>query len=62
MSEQPTRAEGRRPVRMCVRCCAITDSPVVVAEVHANSGPGWTVYAYPTCSPHFSPVPGAGEG
>lgn len=29
---------ARRPVRMCVRCQSITDTPVTVAEVHQNTG------------------------
>ncbi|URM91154.1 hypothetical protein LUW75_15515 [Streptomyces sp. MRC013] len=35
----------------------MTDSPVVVSEVHQGSGPGWNVYACPACAPHFPPVP-----
>lgn len=42
---------------MCVRCDRITDDPVVVSEVHQNSGPGWCVYACPDCAPLFPPVP-----
>lgn len=48
---------GRRPVRMCVRCNAVTDRPVVVSEVHQATGPGFNVYACPDCAPHFPPVP-----
>lgn len=48
---------ARRPVRMCVRCYTITDAPVVVSEVHANSGPGCNVYACPDCAVHFPPLP-----
>ncbi|MFJ6992635.1 hypothetical protein [Streptomyces sp. NPDC003090] len=51
---------GRRPVRMCVRCDRITESPVVVSEVHQDSGPGWSVYACPGCAPHFPPLPDEG--
>ncbi|MBD0842243.1 MULTISPECIES: hypothetical protein [unclassified Streptomyces] len=47
----------RRPVRMCVLCCAMTDRPVVVSEVHANTGPGFNVYACPGCAPSFPPLP-----
>jgi hypothetical protein len=53
---------ARRPapvVRMCVRCQRITEAPVVVREVHSNSGPGWNVYACPDCAPHIPPVPDA---
>ncbi len=62
---------ARVPVRMCVRCCAITDTPVVVSVVHQGSGPGFTVYACRDCAPHFPRVPdvlslapeaGRGEG
>ncbi|MGW0732987.1 hypothetical protein [Streptomyces sp. NPDC002851] len=35
----------------------MTDTPVVVAEVHQNSGPGWNVYACPVCAPHFPQGP-----
>ncbi|MFD3661775.1 hypothetical protein ACFWVF_14455 [Streptomyces sp. NPDC058659] len=42
---------------MCVRCCAITTAPVVVSEVHQNSGPGFNVHACPECAPDFPPVP-----
>ncbi|KAF0650569.1 hypothetical protein K701_08320 [Streptomyces fradiae ATCC 10745 = DSM 40063] len=44
-------------MRMCVRCDRITDAPVVVAEVHQNSGPGCHVYACRECAPGFPPVP-----
>lgn len=54
--EQPV---VRVPVRMCVRCYTITDTPVVVSEVHANSGPGFNVYACSECAPHFPPVQSA---
>ncbi|WP_230396536.1 hypothetical protein [Streptomyces blattellae] len=47
----------RRPVRMCVRCDRITDTPVLVSEVHQNSGPGFSVYACGDCAPHFPPLP-----
>ena len=43
-------------VRMCVRCQEITEQPVLVREVHSNSGPGWNVYACPGCAPGFPPV------
>lgn len=58
-SEHPETVRGgtRAPVRMCVRCCAITDAPVVVSEVHQGSGPGFTVYACQDCAPHFPRVP-----
>jgi hypothetical protein len=42
---------------MCVRCYAITDRPVVVSEVHQNTGPGFNVYACPGCAPHYPPLP-----
>ena len=45
---------SRTPIRMCARCDAITDEPVLVAEVHADSGPGWNVYACQGCAPMFS--------
>ncbi|WP_240108947.1 hypothetical protein [Streptomyces sp. MUM 203J] len=53
------RPARRRPVRMCVECHRITDAPVVVSEVHQNSGPGFNVYACPDCASHFPPVPDA---
>ncbi|MPY55597.1 hypothetical protein FPZ41_46540 [Streptomyces sp. K1PN6] len=47
----------RPPVRMCVRCDRITDTPVLVSEVHQNSGPGFNVYACDDCASHFPPLP-----
>ena len=47
----------RRPVRMCVHCEALTDRPVVVSEVHQNSGPGFNVYACPDCAPLLPSAP-----
>lgn len=41
----------------CVRCQRTTDEPVVVSEVHQNSGPGFTVYACPACAPLVPPAP-----
>lgn len=49
--------EARRPVRMCVRCGVVTDRPVIVSEVHANSGPGFNVYACPPCASLLPAVP-----
>ncbi|MFV6027781.1 hypothetical protein [Streptomyces sp. NPDC056264] len=57
MSEPTSTGPTRKPVRMCVRCGHLTDAPVVVSEVHQNSGPGWNVYACPECAPHFPPLP-----
>ncbi|MER7106266.1 hypothetical protein [Streptomyces sp. NPDC000229] len=50
---------ARRPVRMCVRCDRLTEAPVLVAEVHAGSGPGFNVYACPECAPHVPKPPDA---
>ncbi|KUN97962.1 hypothetical protein [Streptomyces caeruleatus] len=50
-------AVARRPVRMCVRCDRTTDTPVLISEVHQNSGPGFNVYACGDCAPHFPPPP-----
>ncbi|MFE6619536.1 hypothetical protein [Streptomyces sp. NPDC057740] len=47
----------RRPVRMCVRCDRTTDTPVIVSEVHQNSGPGFNVYACRDCAPRFPSLP-----
>ncbi|WP_199785579.1 hypothetical protein [Streptomyces sp. Tu 6176] len=38
MNEPTPNAPLRKPVRMCVRCNHIADEPVLVAEVHQNSG------------------------
>ncbi|MFC8658886.1 hypothetical protein ACFUCT_27320 [Streptomyces parvus] len=57
MSESTPSTPVRKPVRMCVRCDHITDAPVVVAEVHQDSGPGWNVYACPECAPQVPPLP-----
>ena len=54
-NKQPARLSG--PVRMCARCGTITREPVLIAEVHANSGPGWNVYACPDCAPTYPPRP-----
>ncbi|MET8677652.1 hypothetical protein ABZW18_08690 [Streptomyces sp. NPDC004647] len=35
----------------------MTTAPVLVREVHSNSGPGWNVYACPDCAPYFPPGP-----
>ncbi|MFC4608799.1 hypothetical protein ACFO9E_13365 [Streptomyces maoxianensis] len=59
VDEPVLQDQERRPVRMCVRCSTITDAPVVVSEVHANSGPGFNVYACSACAPRFPPVPSA---
>jgi hypothetical protein len=55
----PEPDSGRRPVRMCARCCVITDTPVVVSEVHGASGAGFNVYACTECAPLFPKVPDA---
>ncbi|WP_033203637.1 MULTISPECIES: hypothetical protein [Streptomyces] len=57
MSEPTPGGPPRKPVRMCVRCAVVTDAPVLVSEVHQNSGPGFNVYACPECAPHFPPMP-----
>ncbi|MFC8273362.1 hypothetical protein ACFUJR_12690 [Streptomyces sp. NPDC057271] len=57
MSEPAPGAPTRKPVRMCVRCNHITNTPVLVSEVHQNSGPGFNVYACPECAPLFPSVP-----
>ncbi|MEV6696561.1 hypothetical protein AB0M68_05255 [Streptomyces sp. NPDC051453] len=57
MSEPTPNAPTRKPVRMCVRCDQLTDAPVLVSEVHQNSGPGWNVYACTECAPSFPPLP-----
>lgn len=59
VDQVPEVPAARPPVRMCVRCCVITDAPVVVSEVHAASGPGFNVYACPPCAPHFPRLPDA---
>jgi hypothetical protein len=46
-----------KPLRMCVRCQRITDAPVLISEVHSNSGPGWNVHACPDCVRHIPPAP-----
>nr|WP_073496593.1 hypothetical protein [Streptomyces phaeoluteigriseus] len=49
--------EPRPPVRMCVRCEVTTETPVVVAVVHQNTGPGFVVYACQACAAHYPPQP-----
>lgn len=53
---------AHRPVRMCVWCEVITDEPVLVAEVHQGTGPGFNVYACPACAPPVPPRPGGSGG
>ncbi|WP_425831953.1 hypothetical protein [Streptomyces fractus] len=48
MNDEPTTVH--RPVRMCVWCEVITNEPVLVAEVHQGTGPGFNVYACPECA------------
>ncbi|MEV4936779.1 hypothetical protein [Streptomyces zaomyceticus] len=43
--------------KMCARCAVLTQRPVLVAEVHQSSGPGFNVYACPDCAPAFPPLP-----
>ncbi|MFJ4643457.1 hypothetical protein ACIP6Q_07930 [Streptomyces bobili] len=38
-----------------------TETPVVVAVVHQNSGPGFVVYACQACAEHYPPQPDGGE-
>ncbi|MHC0429945.1 hypothetical protein ACX6XY_07130 [Streptomyces sp. O3] len=45
----------------CTRCNETTDCPVLVSEVHQNSGPGFSVYACPDCTVHFPPLPDASD-
>jgi hypothetical protein len=42
-------------VRTCARCQTTTADPVIVYEVHANTGPGYNVYACPNCAPCYPP-------
>ncbi|WP_197287452.1 hypothetical protein [Streptomyces apocyni] len=35
----------------------LTTTPVVVSEVHQNSGPGFSVYACPDCAAVLPPTP-----
>ncbi|MFD7295954.1 hypothetical protein ACFV9W_21950 [Streptomyces sp. NPDC059897] len=44
-----------RPVRMCVWCEVMTREPVLVAEVHQGTGPGFNVYACPQCAEWTKP-------
>lgn len=53
------RRAVRIGVRRCVRCDRITDTPVLVSEVHQNSGTGFNVYACHACAPHYPPLPDA---
>ncbi|MCH0541267.1 hypothetical protein I3F58_17175 [Streptomyces sp. MUM 203J] len=47
------RPTARRPVRMCVRCRHITDTPMVVAEIDSATGPGFNVYCCPECARYY---------
>ncbi|NGO45764.1 hypothetical protein [Streptomyces ureilyticus] len=43
----------RPAVRMCARCHRTTNTPVLVHEVHAATGPGFNVYACTECADHY---------
>ncbi|MFI5650517.1 hypothetical protein ACIA71_04815 [Streptomyces anulatus] len=43
-------------MKMCARCAALTERPVLIAEVHQGTGPGFDVYACPDCAPAFPPL------
>ncbi|MFG3493778.1 hypothetical protein [Streptomyces sp. NPDC047928] len=47
------RPAVRKPVRMCVRCHRITDTPMVVSEIDQATGPGFTVYCCPKCARYY---------
>ncbi|MBB1256925.1 hypothetical protein H3146_26820 [Streptomyces sp. OF3] len=47
--------EPPRPRRMCVYCQELTDRPVFVDAVEQGTGPGWAVYACPSCAHRFRP-------
>jgi hypothetical protein len=49
------------PIRMCARCERMTDTPVLVHEVHAATGPGFNVYACRECADHYPPLTDALE-
>ena len=50
----PVGRNTTRPViRICARCDQDTRDPVLVAEIHGNSGPGRSVYACPACVQSF---------
>ncbi|WP_175412248.1 hypothetical protein [Streptomyces sp. TRM64462] len=49
----PSVRAGRKPVRMCVRCQHITDTPMVVCEIHSATGPGFNVYCCPQCAQYY---------
>ncbi|MBC9717879.1 hypothetical protein H9Y04_35650 [Streptomyces sp. TRM66268-LWL] len=55
MTQPPPKTPPRRPVRMCVECGVLTDDPVLVAEVHQGTGPGFNVYACRGCAPSTRP-------
>jgi hypothetical protein len=44
------------PIRMCARCERTTDTPVLVHEVRAATGPGFNVYACRECADHYPPL------
>lgn len=45
----------RPALRMCARCERTTETPVLVHEVHAPTGPGFNVYACAECAAHYPP-------
>ncbi|WP_156726546.1 hypothetical protein [Streptomyces apocyni] len=58
MDTASSQTPGARQ-QTCVRCNELTARPVLVAEVHQNSGPGFSVYVCPDCAVHFPPLPDA---
>ncbi|MER5222142.1 hypothetical protein [Streptomyces flaveus] len=46
----------RPAVRMCARCHRTTNTPVLVHEVHAATGPSFNVYACTDCADHYPPM------
>jgi len=47
---------SRPALRMCARCKRTTDEPVLVREVHVDSGPGFNVYACSECAAYYPPM------
>lgn len=46
LGEAADQPAHRGPCAVCGQWAA---DAVVIAEVHTDSGPGWTQYAHPTC-------------
>lgn len=48
-----TQPTTHGPVRMCVGCQTISNTPILIRSIEQGSGPGWSLYACPDCAPGY---------